>query len=137
LCLPRFDSPAVFARILDERAGHWSIQPTTAFTTQRRYLPGTLAVETTFTTDGGVVRLVDAMAARDGQRGHDLGLDAPHEILRSVAGVEGRVELDRTGSPVFRAGVPHTRWRSGLLPPVHVAHLELISVPVDEDGHDR
>ena len=51
--------------------------------------------------------------------------------------LEGRVELDRTGAPVFRAGVPHTRWRSGLLPPVHVAHLELISVPVDEDGHDR
>jgi alpha,alpha-trehalase len=93
LCLPRFDSPAVFARILDERAGHWSIQPTAAFTAQRRYLPATLAVETTFTTDGGVVRLVDAMAARQGQRGHDLGLDAPHEILRSVEGVEGRVEL--------------------------------------------
>ena len=27
LCFPRFDSPAVFARLLDERAGHWSIQP--------------------------------------------------------------------------------------------------------------
>jgi GH15 family glucan-1,4-alpha-glucosidase len=93
LCLPRFDSPAVFARILDERAGHWSVQPTTAFTTQRRYLPGTLAVETTFTTGGGVVRLVDAMAAREAQRGHDLGLGAPHEILRSVEGVQGRVEL--------------------------------------------
>jgi alpha,alpha-trehalase len=93
LCMPRFDSPAVFARILDERAGHWSIQPTGAFTTQRRYLPGTLAVETTFTTEAGVVRLVDAMAAREGQRGHDLGRDAPHELLRTVEGVEGRVEL--------------------------------------------
>ncbi len=93
LCLPRFDSPAVFARILDERAGHWSIHPTGAFTTRRRYLPGTLAVETTFTTDGGVVRLVDAMAVREGQRGHDLGLAAPHELLRTVEGVEGRVEL--------------------------------------------
>src|ERR1700680_4221177 len=70
LCLPRFDSPSVFARILDERAGHWSIHPTAAFTVQRRYLPGQLAVETTFTTDGRVVRLVDAMAAREGQRGH-------------------------------------------------------------------
>jgi GH15 family glucan-1,4-alpha-glucosidase len=93
LCMPRFDSPAVFARILDERAGHWSIQPTGAFTTQRRYLPGTLAVETTFTTETGVCRLFDVMAAREAQRGHDLGLDAPHELLRTVEGVEGRVEL--------------------------------------------
>jgi GH15 family glucan-1,4-alpha-glucosidase len=93
LCLPRFDSPAVFARILDERAGHWSIQPTGAFTARRRYLPGTLAVETTFTTDTGVVRLVDAMAAREAQRGHELGRDVPHELLRTVEGVEGRVEL--------------------------------------------
>jgi GH15 family glucan-1,4-alpha-glucosidase len=93
LCLPRFDSPSVFARILDERAGHWSIHPTAAFTVRRRYLPGTLAVETTFTTDGGVVRLVDAMAASEGQRGHDLGFDAPHEVLRLAEGVEGRVEL--------------------------------------------
>jgi GH15 family glucan-1,4-alpha-glucosidase len=93
LCLPRFDSPSVFARILDERAGHWSIHPTAAFTVQRRYLPGTLAIETTFTTDGGVLRLVDAMATREGQRGHDLGFDAPHELLRLVEGVEGRVEL--------------------------------------------
>ena len=28
LCLPRYDSPAVFARILDPDAGHWSIRPT-------------------------------------------------------------------------------------------------------------
>src|SRR5919109_1056857 len=47
----------------------------------------------TFTTDAGTVRLLDAMAAADGQRGHDLGFDAPHEVLRSVEGVEGEVEM--------------------------------------------
>jgi GH15 family glucan-1,4-alpha-glucosidase len=50
-------------------------------------------VETTFTTDGGAVRLLDAMAVFERQRGHDLGLDAPHELLRTVEGIEGRVEL--------------------------------------------
>src|SRR3712207_9037266 len=50
LCLPRYDSDAVFARILDPDGGHWSIQPAGEFTTERRYLPGTLVVETTFTT---------------------------------------------------------------------------------------
>src|SRR6266516_2298028 len=42
LCLPRYDSGSVFGRILDPAAGHWSITPTTAFTSDRRYLPGTL-----------------------------------------------------------------------------------------------
>src|SRR5919112_4309858 len=93
LCLPRYDSAAIFARVLDPEAGHWSIRPAGSFTTQRRYVPGTLVIETTFTTDTGTVRLRDAMASAAGQRGHDLGYDAPHELLRGVEGVSGEVEL--------------------------------------------
>jgi alpha,alpha-trehalase len=93
LCLPRYDSAAVLSRILDPSAGHWSIRPVGAFTTERRYLPGTLVIETVFTTDSGSVRLLDAMAFAEGQRGHDLGYDAPHELLRSVEGLSGTVEL--------------------------------------------
>src|SRR3954469_16466877 len=93
LCLPRFDSPAVFTRLLDPAAGHWSITPVEDFEVTRRYLPGTLVIETTFTTASGSVRLTDALAFPQGQRGHDLGKDALHELLRSVAGVEGTVEL--------------------------------------------
>jgi alpha,alpha-trehalase len=93
LCLPRYDSPAIFARLLDPDAGHWTIRPAEGFEVTRRYLPGTLVVETTFTTPGGVVRLIDAMAFAEGQRHHDLGIDAPHEILRQVEGVEGSVEM--------------------------------------------
>src|ERR687896_2201619 len=55
LCLPRFDSPALFTRLLDPDAGHWSIRPAESFTIERRYLPGTLVLETTFRTDSGVV----------------------------------------------------------------------------------
>jgi GH15 family glucan-1,4-alpha-glucosidase len=93
LCMPRYDSAAIFARLLDPDAGHWSIRPVGAFETQRRYIPGSLAIETTFRTDTGTVRLIDVMAAADGQRGHDLGFDAPHELLRAVEGVEGDVEM--------------------------------------------
>jgi alpha,alpha-trehalase len=93
LCLPRFDSPAVFARILDPEAGHWLIRPAGDFTTERRYVPSTLVLETTFTTETGTVRLRDALAFAEGQRHHDLGLDSPHELLRAVAGVSGSVEL--------------------------------------------
>src|SRR5437763_14301644 len=93
LCLPRYDSPSVFGRILDEAAGHWSIRPAGAFTSEHRYLPGTLVVETTFTTETGSVALTDALVFAEGQRGHDLGYDAPHELLRSVEGRSGEVEL--------------------------------------------
>jgi alpha,alpha-trehalase len=99
LCMPRYDSPAIFARLLDPDAGHWSIRPTAAFEVERRYLDGTLVIETTFTTAEGTVRLTDAMAFADGQRDHELGLDPPHELLRLVEGVSGSVELDMELAP--------------------------------------
>jgi GH15 family glucan-1,4-alpha-glucosidase len=93
LCLPRFDSPALFARILDPDAGHWSIRPVGGFTTKRSYLPGTLVLETIFETGEGVVSLTDALGFAEGQRGHELGHDAPRELLRLVRGVSGCVTL--------------------------------------------
>jgi alpha,alpha-trehalase len=99
LCMPHYDSPAVFARILDPNAGHWSIAPVGESASERRYLPGTLVIETTFTTAAGTVRLIDAMAFAPGQRGHDLGRGAPHEVLRLVEGVSGEVELEMELAP--------------------------------------
>src|ERR671934_2666942 len=93
LCLPRYDSDAVLARLLDPDAGHWSIRPAGDFTAERRYVPGSLVIETMFTTDTGVVRMRDGLAFAEGQRGHDLGYDAPHELLRGLEGVAGEVEL--------------------------------------------
>ena len=93
LCMPRFDSPALFARILDPEAGHWTIAPDERTIVDRHYADGSLVVETLFTTETGSVRLTDGMAFADGQRGHDLGNDAPHEVLRLVEGVTGEVEL--------------------------------------------
>src|SRR5436309_13701768 len=57
LCLPRYDSGSIFGRILDPAAGHWSITPTTPYASARRYLPGTLVIETTFTTNTGVAKV--------------------------------------------------------------------------------
>jgi alpha,alpha-trehalase len=94
LCFPRYDSASILARLLDPEAGHWAIRPRGAFTAERRYLPGTLVIETIFNTDTGRVRLLDALAFADGQRGHALGYDAPHELLRSVKALEGSVELE-------------------------------------------
>jgi GH15 family glucan-1,4-alpha-glucosidase len=94
MCVPRFDSPALFARLLDPEAGHWSITPAGRFDVSRRYLPGTLVVETTFTTASGTARLRDALAVPEGQRGHELGMAPPHELLREIEGVSGEVAFD-------------------------------------------
>jgi len=112
LCLPRFDSPSVFSRLLDPDAGHWSIAPVAPFTAERRYLPGSLVLETTFTTEAGSVRLTDALAVPEGQRGHDLGFDAPHELLRLVEGIAGEVELALELAPRGEYGLVRPLFRS-------------------------
>ena len=61
LCLPRFDSPALFAGILDPDAGRWSIRPVGPYTSGRSYREGSLVLETTFVTPTGTVRVVDAL----------------------------------------------------------------------------
>src|SRR3954463_10549474 len=115
LCLPRYDSSAIFARLLDPDAGHWSIRPAGEFTTERRYLPGTLVVETTFTTPSGRARLTNALAFAEGQRGHDIGLEAPHEVLRRAEGIEGRVEMVTEVAPrsEYRRATPLFRQTEG------------------------
>jgi hypothetical protein len=47
--------------------------------------------------------------------------------------LEGRVVLAH-GSAVFHATLPHTRWRSGLLPPVHRAHIEIGQASIEDEG---
>ena len=84
LCFPRFDSPSIFGRLLDEEAGHWSIRPTGAFETSRRYVDRTLVLETTFTTPTGTLLLIDALVVGPGNRGHSLGKGAPRLLSRSV-----------------------------------------------------
>ena len=93
LCFPRFDSPSIFARLLGVEAGHWSVRATGATEVTRRYLDRTMVLETTFSTPSGTVAITDALAMGEGNRGHQLGNDAPHLLLRRAACVEGEVEL--------------------------------------------
>jgi alpha,alpha-trehalase len=93
LCLPRFDSPSVFGRLLGDEAGHWSIRATGATQVTRRYLDRTMVLETTSRTPTGLVTITDALAVGAGNRGHQLGTGAPHLLLRRAVCAEGEVEL--------------------------------------------
>ena len=99
LTFPRFDSPSVMTRLLDDDAGHWSIRPAARHTTSRRYLDETMVLETTFVTDTGTVVLTDALAMGPDNEGHALGRGAPHVLLRQVACTHGSVEVDVSYAP--------------------------------------
>ena len=98
-CPPRFDAPSVFARLLDNDGGHWSIRPVGEFDTERSYLGETMVLRTEFRTEGGRVALTDALALEEGARGHDIGQRSPHILLRRIEGVEGEVELEVEFAP--------------------------------------
>src|ERR1044071_5081975 len=84
LCLPRFDSPACFAALLDdERAGSWRLAPVDARRSRRRDLAGTLVLETTWDCPEGTVRVVDLMPPRDENA----------DVVRIVEGVRGHVPM--------------------------------------------
>jgi GH15 family glucan-1,4-alpha-glucosidase len=99
LCFPRFDSPSVFGRLLDDAAGHWSIRPVDQYACIRRYVEGTLVLDTTFRTPTGAVTVTDALAMGAADRGHDLGRGAPHLLIRSVTAVDGEVEVEMSYRP--------------------------------------
>jgi alpha,alpha-trehalase len=94
LCFPRFDSPSIFGRLLGDEAGHWSILASGATQVTRRYLDRTMVLETTFSTPTGTLAITDTLAMGDGNRGHELGQDAPHLLLRRATCIEGELDLE-------------------------------------------
>ena len=99
LCCPRFDAPAVFARILDADGGHFAISPAGDFQASRAYVDQTMALETTFRTGAGTVVLTDAMAMGRDDRGHGLGAGSPGVLMRQLRCTEGKLDVDVTYAP--------------------------------------
>ena len=95
LCLPRFDAPSQFARLLDDEAGHWSLRPAGEARITRRYLDDTMVLETTFRLPGATVVLTDALATGAEDRGHGIGTHSPHLLVRRVecAGDDAELEM--------------------------------------------
>jgi GH15 family glucan-1,4-alpha-glucosidase len=105
LCFPRFDSPSIFGRLLDDQAGHWSIRPVEEFQATRSYLDDSMVLQTVFTTASGAVSLVDALSLGPDGRGHHIGAGARSLLIREVSGLTGRVELELQYVPRTEYGI--------------------------------
>ncbi|HEU0052888.1 MAG TPA: glycoside hydrolase family 15 protein, partial [Longimicrobium sp.] len=110
LCWPRFDSPSVFAALLDPEGGAFVIAPAGPFRSARRYLPETNVLETRFTAAGGSGCLIDFMPARE-DAGPARGPVPEREILRILRCEAGELVVDVTFDPRPRFGRLRGRWR--------------------------
>ncbi|MFF1876337.1 glycoside hydrolase family 15 protein [Leifsonia sp. NPDC058230] len=103
-CSPRFDSPSIFASLLDEeRGGHFSARPhDDAFDVKQLYFPDTAILVTRFLSDGGVGELIDFMPTANGTPSED------HRLVRLIRCVRGTISFDIEVAPRFDYGrTPH------------------------------
>jgi alpha,alpha-trehalase len=120
MCLPRPDAASVFAAILDRGAGSFRFGPSgSAVPAGRRYLPGTLVLETTWRTRTGWMIVRDALAIgpwyhgkrRSGtHRRPPTDYEAEHCLVRTARCIIGDVELSLDCEPVFNYGRNGATW---------------------------
>jgi GH15 family glucan-1,4-alpha-glucosidase len=121
LCLPRVDSPSVFGAILDRDAGGFRLGPAGLLVpAARRYLPGTMVIETSWGTTTGWIVVRDVLLMGpwhhgDADRSHThrrapTDYDADHVLLRTVRCVTGAVQVVLDCEPDFDYGRRRARW---------------------------
>ena len=119
LCLPRPDSPSVFAALLDRAAGSFRFGPgSTNVPQHRRYVPGTMVLETTWQTPTGWMTVHDLLAVgpvkHEGRRPdyHRAPADfgAVGALVRIATCISGRVEAVVNCAPLFNYGTIGGTW---------------------------
>ena len=120
MCLPRFDSPSVFGRILGRHAGSFRISPDmVSVPAEMRYLPGTMIVETSWGTPTGWIIVRDALLVgpwhHENDRSHTYrrtpnDYEAEHIYLRTVRCASGEVQVTMDCEPVLNYGRAHVDW---------------------------
>ncbi|MEV8510747.1 glycoside hydrolase family 15 protein [Dactylosporangium sp. NPDC051484] len=120
LCLPRLDSPSVFGALLDRGAGGFRLGPSDLrVPAARRYLPGTMVLETSWGTPTGWIVVLDVLlmgpwhhdTERSGtHRRAPTDYDAEHVLLRMVRCVSGEVQITLDCEPMFDYGRMPGRW---------------------------
>jgi GH15 family glucan-1,4-alpha-glucosidase len=94
LCLPRFDSPSLFNRLLDRlRGGFFSLRPSGSYSARQYYLHDTNVLLTEFETATGRVRLTDFMPVLSEEEKKELFIPF-RSMVRRIEGLEGSVEIE-------------------------------------------
>ncbi|MFL6054218.1 MAG: glycoside hydrolase family 15 protein [Actinoallomurus sp.] len=120
MCLPRVDSPSVFGSLLDRDAGYFRVGPAgVEVPAARRYIPGTMVLETTWWTPGGWLVVLDALLMgpwhHEDQRSHThrrtpTDYDADHVLLRVIRCVNGQAQVRLDCMPIFDYGRESAKW---------------------------
>ena len=120
MCLPRMDSPSVFGALLDRDAGLFRIGPADVnVPAARRYLPGTMVIETSWGTRGGWIIVRDVLLIGEWHHEDDRSnthrrsptdYDADHVLLRLVRCVNGEVQVNLDCEPAFDYGRSRAEW---------------------------
>jgi GH15 family glucan-1,4-alpha-glucosidase len=120
MCLPRMDSPSIFGALLGRHAGMFRVSPSDAMVpVSRRYIPGTLILETSWGTETGWIIVRDALLMgpwrheqklSSVQRRIPTDYEAEHVLLRTIRCVKGEVQTVAECEPVFDYGRSRVRW---------------------------
>jgi GH15 family glucan-1,4-alpha-glucosidase len=120
MCLPRVDSPSVFGAMLDRDAGWFRLGPDdVSVPAARRYLPGTMVLETSWGTGGGWIIVRDVLLIGHWHHEHERShthrraptdYDADHVLLRMVRCVNGEVQMLLDCEPKFDYGKTPAEW---------------------------
>jgi GH15 family glucan-1,4-alpha-glucosidase len=100
LCLPRFDAPSVFGRLLDaRRGGYWQLCPATPCRVRQRYRDRTNIVDTVFLTQTGVVVVTDFMPVTERSMRQHAKLHDDPRVVRLVMCLSGSVRMHNIFRP--------------------------------------
>jgi alpha,alpha-trehalase len=122
MCLPRADSASVFARLLDRSAGFFRLGPVhSRVPASRRYLPGSMVLETTWATATGWMVVTDALVMGEwdgtdrieGQRRPPGDYTARGMLVRKATCIAGQVDLMLDCMPLFDYGQTQGTWSYG------------------------
>jgi alpha,alpha-trehalase len=120
MSVPRFDSPSIFAALLDRRAGSFRVGPFgLVVPLSVRYVPGTLVLETTWLTPSGWLVVRDGLTIGAWHDDHadetshtrpPTDNDADHMLVREIECVQGSVQVEVVCEPMFDYGSEPALW---------------------------
>jgi len=120
MCVPRFDAPSVFGKMLGRHAGSFRVAPSdVTVPADHRYLPGTMILETSWGTATGWIIVRDALLIGPWHHENDRSrtyrrtpndYEAEHILLRTIRCVSGEVQTIVECEPVLNYGRAHVEW---------------------------